>query len=81
VLPASQPDCPRKLFPLSFENGFYPRRGKAGKGSHQCFQNRDGRRMTVTFHKSSDTIAPKTLKSMFTQTGWTEDDRNRLKLI
>jgi predicted RNA binding protein YcfA (HicA-like mRNA interferase family) len=50
-------------------------------GSHQRFQHADGRRVTVSFHKPSDTFAPKTLKSIITQAGWSEEDLRRLKLI
>jgi predicted RNA binding protein YcfA (HicA-like mRNA interferase family) len=39
------------------------------------------RSVTVTFHKSSDTFPPKTLKSMIAQAGWTEGDLVRLKLL
>ena len=35
-----------------------------GSGSHQIYRHNDGRRVTVTFHGSGDTFAPKTLKSM-----------------
>ena len=38
-------------------------------------------RVTVLFHKSSDSFWRKTLKSMLDQAGWTEDDLKRLKLI
>jgi predicted RNA binding protein YcfA (HicA-like mRNA interferase family) len=71
----------REIISALMRDGFYARPGKAGTGSHQRFQHQDGRRVTVTFHKSSDTFAPKTLKSMFTQAAWTEDDLKRLKLV
>jgi predicted RNA binding protein YcfA (HicA-like mRNA interferase family) len=51
------------------------------EGSHQRYQHPDRRKVTVTFHKSSDTFPPKTMKSMFGQAGWTEDDLMRLGLI
>jgi len=42
----------------------------------------DGRRVTVTFHASGDTFAPKTLKSMIEiEAKWTVEDLKRLKLI
>jgi hypothetical protein len=59
----------------------HPRPGGKRTGNHQRFQHPDGRRVTVTFHKSSDTFPPKTLKNMFEQAHWTEGDLRRLKLI
>jgi predicted RNA binding protein YcfA (HicA-like mRNA interferase family) len=51
-------------------------------GSHQQYRHPDGRQVTVTYHKSSDTFDFKTLRSMIeTQARWTEDDLRRLKLI
>lgn len=51
-------------------------------GSHQRYHHPDGRRVTVSFHKSSDTFPPKTLRTMIEgQAGWKEDDLKRLKLI
>lgn len=54
-----------------------------GKGSsHQRYQHQDGRRVTASFHKSSDTFPPKTMKDMLEhQAHWTTDDLKRLKLI
>ncbi len=34
------------------------------KGSHQHYRHPDGRRVTVPFHRRSDTFPPKTLKSI-----------------
>lgn len=69
----------REIISALVRDGFYRRSGK-GSG-HLRFQHQDGRRVTVTFHKSSDTFAPKTLKSMFDQARWTEEDLKRLKLV
>lgn len=52
-----------------------------GDGSHQIYYHSDGRRVTVTYHGGSRTFERKTLKSMIDQTGWTEEDLKRLKLI
>ena len=69
----------REIIAALFRDGFYLR---SGKGSHQRFQHQDGRRVTVSFHKPSDTFAPKTLKTMLEeQARWTEKDLKRLKLI
>jgi hypothetical protein len=37
-----------------------------------AIEHPDGRRVTVTLHKSSNTFPPKTLKSMFLQACWAE---------
>jgi len=52
------------------------------KGAHHQYRHPDGRRVTVSYHKGSDTFTPKTLRSMIEkQAKWTEDDLERLKLI
>jgi predicted RNA binding protein YcfA (HicA-like mRNA interferase family) len=51
------------------------------KGSHRHYRNKDGRRVTLTFHHSSDTFPLGTLKSMVEiQARWTEGDLRRLGL-
>jgi predicted RNA binding protein YcfA (HicA-like mRNA interferase family) len=51
-------------------------------GSHQRYCHPDGRRVTVTYHRSGDTFRPKTLRSIVEQQArWTQDDLLRLKLI
>jgi predicted RNA binding protein YcfA (HicA-like mRNA interferase family) len=53
-----------------------------GSGSHYIYRHNDGRRVTLTFHASGDTFAPKTLKSMVeVEAKWTTDDLKRLKLL
>jgi predicted RNA binding protein YcfA (HicA-like mRNA interferase family) len=70
----------REIIAALFRDGFYLRSSR--KGSHQRFQHQDGRRVTVSFHKPSDTFPPKTLKTMLEdQARWTEDDLKRLKLL
>jgi len=70
----------REIIAALFRDGFFLRSSR--KGSHQRFQHQDGRRVTVSFHKPSDTFAPKTLKTMLEgQARWTEDDLRRLKLM
>ena len=52
------------------------------RGSHQRYRHSDGRRVTVTFHRASDTSPIGTLRSMIElQARWTEDDLRRLALI
>ena len=42
----------------------------------------DGRRVTVSFHRGSETFTPKTLKRIIEdQARWTEDDLKRLGLL
>lgn len=51
-------------------------------GRHRHYTNTDGRRVTVSFHHSSDTFRPKTLRSMIeTQAQWKWEDIKRLQLI
>ena len=51
-------------------------------GAHCQYYNEDGRRVTVTYHHSSDTFPPRTLKSMIEkQAKWRLSDLKRLKLI
>ena len=49
-------------------------------GSHHRYQHPDGRRVTVAYHKRSDTFPIGTLKRMLEATGWTEDDLRRFRL-
>jgi predicted RNA binding protein YcfA (HicA-like mRNA interferase family) len=52
------------------------------KGSHRLYRHSDGRRVTLSFHHSSDTFPLGTLKSMVEiQARWTEPDLRRLGLI
>jgi predicted RNA binding protein YcfA (HicA-like mRNA interferase family) len=61
------------------QDGFRFRRQE---GSHARYHHADGRRVAVSYHKSSDTFAPKTLRTMIEkQAQWTEDDLRRLRLL
>lgn len=52
------------------------------KGSHRHYRHADGRRVTLSFHHSSDTFRLGTLKSIIEiQAGWTEEDLRRLRLL
>jgi predicted RNA binding protein YcfA (HicA-like mRNA interferase family) len=51
------------------------------KGSHRHYRHADGRRVTLSFHHSSDTFRPGTLRSIIEiQARWTEEDLRRLRL-
>ena len=51
-------------------------------GSHQQYRHPDGRQVTVSFHRSSDTYETRILKSMIEQQAeWTETDLKRLGLL
>jgi len=51
------------------------------KGAHHQFCHPDGRRVTVSFHKGSQTFNPKIMKFMIEyQAKWTDEDLKRLKL-
>jgi predicted RNA binding protein YcfA (HicA-like mRNA interferase family) len=69
----------RKLINALQRDGFIFSRQS---GSHQIYYHPDGRRVTVTFHKPSDTFPIKTLKRILEEeAGWTEKDLRRLKLL
>ncbi|HSE84483.1 MAG TPA: type II toxin-antitoxin system HicA family toxin [Thermodesulfobacteriota bacterium] len=69
----------RQIINALIRDGFYLR---SQKGSHQRYYHTDGRRVTVSFHRPSDTFPPKTLKDMIEdQARWNEQDLRRLKLI
>ena len=69
----------REIGQALLRDGFVLRRQK---GSHRRYQHPDGRRVTVTFHSSSDTFPLGTLRSMVEeQARWTTDDLKRLGLF
>lgn len=69
----------REIIRALSEDGFLLRRQE---GSHRRYVHPDGRRVTVTYHTSSDTFPRKTLKSMIErQAHWTEEDLKRLNLV
>lgn len=52
------------------------------KGSHRHYRHTDGRRVTLSFHHSSDTFPLGTLRSIIeVQARWTADDLRRLNLF
>jgi predicted RNA binding protein YcfA (HicA-like mRNA interferase family) len=52
------------------------------KVSHRHYRHADGRRVTLSFHHSSDTFRPGTLRSIIEiQARWTDKDLARLELI
>lgn len=69
----------RQLVAALHADGFILRRQR---GSHRRYRHSDGRRVTLTFHHSSDTFPPGTLRSMIEkQARWAEDDLCRLGLL
>lgn len=69
----------RELMQALERDGFYRKR-KTKHGSH-IYSHQDGRIVVVHYHRSSDTLTRKTLKSFLDGTGWTVDDLKRLKLL
>ncbi len=52
------------------------------KGSHRHYKHPDGRRVTVSFHRSSQTFALGLLKKLIeVEARWHEDDLRRLRLL
>jgi predicted RNA binding protein YcfA (HicA-like mRNA interferase family) len=69
----------RRLASALHEDGFELHRQK---GSHRHYRHADGRRVTLSFHHSSDTFPLGTLRSIIEiQARWTETDLRRLGLI
>ncbi len=69
----------RKLASALLADGFQLQRQK---GSHRHYRHTDGRRVTLSFHHSSDTFRPGTLRSIIEiQAKWAEQDLARLELI
>ena len=69
----------RELISALIRDGFSLR---SQEGSHQRYRHSDGRRVTVSFHRPSDTFRPKTLRRMIAeQARWNEEDLRRLRLI
>ena len=69
----------RRLASALHDDGFELQRQK---GSHRHYRHPDGRRVTLSFHHSSDTFPLGTLKSIIeVQARWTEADLLRLGLI
>lgn len=69
----------REIITALIKDDFYLRNQR---GSHQRYYHSEGRRVTVSFHKPSDTFPLKTLKTIIEdQACWTEKDLKRLKLI
>ncbi|HHT9118792.1 MAG TPA: type II toxin-antitoxin system HicA family toxin [Candidatus Hypogeohydataceae bacterium YC38] len=51
-------------------------------GSHQHYRHPDGRRVTVSFHRSGETFPLRTLKRIVEdQACWNENDLKRLKIL
>ncbi len=51
------------------------------RGAHRRYVHKDGRAVTVSFHRPSETFRRKTLRSIVEiQAQWTLDDLLRLKL-
>ena len=68
----------KKIISALIKNGFHFDRES---GSHQQYLHPNKGRVTVSFHHPSDTFPPKTLKRIIQETGWTEKDLKRLKLL
>jgi len=69
----------RKLIGALRKDGFYLDRKS---GSHRQYLHPDGRRVTVSFHRSGDTFRPKILEIMLEdQAKWNEEDLKKLKLL
>jgi len=68
----------RKFIAALKKDGFTLKRTR---GSHRLYVHSDGRRVIVSYHHSGDTFPIGTLQGMIADTGWTEEDLRRLKLL
>ena len=69
----------REFHSALLADGFTLRRQS---GSHRHYVHANGRRVTLSFHHSSDTFRLGTLRSIVEiQARWTEDDLRRLDLL
>jgi len=69
----------RQFHAAVIADGFILRRQR---GSHRHYLHPDGRRVTLSFHHSSDTFRPGTLRSIVElQARWTTENLERLGLL
>ncbi len=69
----------RELMKALERDGFLLER-TSRTGGH-IYRHPDGRMALLHYHRGSDTLTRKTLKTFLGSTGWTEEDLKRLKLI
>jgi predicted RNA binding protein YcfA (HicA-like mRNA interferase family) len=69
----------RKLIRALEREGFSLKRST--RTGSRIYSHPDGRIVVVHYHRGSDTLTRKTLKSYLEATRWTEDDLKRLKLL
>lgn len=68
----------RKLIAALEKDGFVP---DEQLRAERIYRHADGRRASVHYHTGSKCYGRGLLKSLFKDTGWSEDDMRRLKLI
>ena len=49
--------------------------------TERIYRHLDGRRVSIHYHKGSNTYRSGLLKSLLDDIGWSEDDMRRIKLI
>ena len=49
--------------------------------TERIYRHPDGRKVTIHYHRSSDTYGASLLKALLKDTEWSEEDMRRLKLI
>lgn len=49
--------------------------------TERIYRHSNGKKVSIHYHKGSETYGPKLLKALLEDTGWTEEDMRRLKLI
>ena len=53
---------------------------RAGPTGARIYRHSDGRRVVIHYHRGSDTLTRKTLRSVLSSLAWTEADIQRLGL-
>jgi len=49
--------------------------------TERIYRNPDGRKISIHYHKGNQTYGASLLKALLEDTGWSEEDMKRLKLI
>lgn len=49
--------------------------------TERIYRHPDGRRISIHYHTGNTTYRPGLLKNLLDDTGWTEEDLRRLKLV
>ena len=54
---------------------------QAGQTGARIYRHSDGRRVVIHYHRGSDTLTRRTMRSVLSSLGWTQEDVQRLGLV